>query len=557
MIAHSFLKKYEAHFCLFFLAGAFLATRLPWLTGLPSLESDEVAYLSLSLDYLLSGEFSESLTRDSFGYFLPLAFPWLAALVRDFSGLAIERSAQIVSLSATLIGLTLVFFLVRKISRSNIYALGTSLFLMILPSTIFYSLSAFSEGLYLAGIWVTIWCYFKFFESRGQHWGWAVGGIATAVFLYYVRAGALLYLLATPFLLFAASWFSGNRIPIRRLLIFTMIYGGVVFSGVYLNALRLERLNGFFSWNPQINGNLAVGESLKDSGALDIYKLDDDGVLGIQKAIRGEIQHLQKPSSERIFAILKSFPRHLYKNTVLFLRGLGGYQFWIWILGFIGICFFLTLRNARHSPNQKFLGVFLLGVSAAHLLGYSVFMSWERYAIQALPYFVVAVAIGVLYARRRTVTLVLVAATIMALHATFEDFVPMRAKFGFLNGIGNSKHKRMRVKNLKMRASFADGGTVASSAPILSYYAKSPFILFPFAEDDRVKLMNWLLRNNVRTVECSVESGIGRRRIFSPACSYVDALSKEKNSGVALVAPKLYQLNLSNPNLQQVQRVAR
>ena len=160
---------------------------------------------------------------------------------------------------------------------------------------------------------------------------------------------------------------------------------------VVWNAYRLEKWNGYFSLSPQIAGNVAVGDAIR-LGSLDAFAVGEDGkrVRLFSEPLReggAAAAWLQSPGT-RVF----QFFENLWSNLRFAVRATLGTLARLPTSVALLLCLMLILGMRNFTSFQLPLLVPSLLFALVHLASYSVFMSWRRYAEQAVPWMILGLA---------------------------------------------------------------------------------------------------------------------------------------------------------------------
>ncbi len=510
----------------------FVLPRATYLHHPPTLGNDEAAYASLARDYKETGTFSESLTSDSYGYFLPVAYPFAVAWTATISGLPVDRAGQVVSLLATLVIALVAFSVIAQRGHPRFPVFLACAGLVLLAPMVFYSLSLFTEMAYLAVAFLLIWALERLIRSDWA-WTWALASGALAGVAYSIRFGALMFVVPAILLALAGSLAVHRRFKSRKFALAVALYLAPLGVALTLNALRLEAWNGRFQWVPQAGGTSAESDFLASGNptGLWLYRLGENGEIGFKNAITGTASNPSPPTAfNRIASIATRLPGNLSENLKLMFKGWLGAK--LWPLGaLLAAMIALLWWRRRHHPNQPAATLILLmGAAMTHIGGYSLFFAWPRYAEEALPFFYTALVLMAFHMSSRRLTLFLI---LLMVSLTAYGSRQNRSAL-------QHKYSAAALSRTREMARMLEGQTSSSLSASFSYYAGSRFQLFPFAEDREELLFKWIARKGVTRIQCPQDFNYGSHPVSSPACRSLKRRATIRNSGITALGPDLY-----------------
>ncbi len=519
---------------------------------------DETEYVATARDFLRNGAFTQSISNRAFGYYLPIGYPFLIAMLELASGFGLEKSAVAVSLAFGVALPPLLALLVFRISANKVAACVAGLISTVSFPLVRFSSVAFSESVFITLFVVLALAAQETLGTRRANRFVTCSGLTGVAFAgaFAVRTAALPLAIVVPALFWLVYAFGLTSHSRKTILLGIGAFVLTASAAIGMNSYRLYSYNGYFTLTPQIAVNTAVGNFITDAD-LNAMKLAEPGIEPrMQVDARGVVLGglLVDPARRLVL-----FARNFSVNLAFLWEALKSYApnmnavlppaFGL----ALGAAFTARLRNRRRLGKSDSEGeidahrtalrglVVVAFLAVSHLALYSLFMPWRRYVEQALP---LVIALGILAvhlaagrqpstAQRLAAFLPLViAAGFIAAWATLPKIEERRA------AVATSEKGAIAAASLQMKALAAERGEEVRGAVMtqsILYEAEGYAYFLPWPEENPRRLATYFRHHRINFVATLAEVNFGEGvegRIGIPVWHLLELLVSVKSPAV-------------------------
>lgn len=258
--------------------------------------SDAAQYLGAARDYILTGEFTESLTSKSFPRFLPLGLPAMVVAVVKLTGWGVQKSGVFVALFFGSLIPGIVFLMAFRGTKSFVYSILGALLIVFNWRLISLSTQCMTDNLYVFFFLILSWILAEYFARRTDTLFIVLCALIGILFgiLYEIRYPSIFLLVGIPVALGIRNARIGY-IGWRKFALGALLFSLIGWTVVLTTSYRFYKANGFFTLIPAASMALAFGE-VKAIGNLDLLKLNEKGTAskwieseGQARGIAGEL----------------------------------------------------------------------------------------------------------------------------------------------------------------------------------------------------------------------------------------------------------------------------